>query len=165
MWIFLPVMSAGVAGSSAQRYPAAPANVIFTFPVLAPGPSPAVTVSVQRTPSGAAVTVIVPSPCRMPARISMRNWDTTRSTKALEVTVMRLVPAGSKRRSAGASESVTSAEARGAGHGDGFAGSLAAAVRTPTSTDVPRGMSSTRKVPLPTPAEGSTVTAAEAGSQ
>lgn len=45
--------------------------------------------------------------------------------EALEVTVMRLVPAGSKRRSAGASESVTSAEAAGAGHGDGFAGSLA----------------------------------------
>lgn len=85
--------------------------------------------------------------------------------EALEVTVMRLVPAGSKRRSAGASESVTSAEAAARVTVMVLPEALPAAVRTPTSTDVPRGMSSTRKVPLPTPAEGSTVTAAEAGSQ
>ena len=123
------------------------------------------TVSVQRTPSGAAVTVIVPSPVPEAGENTSAGSEHDALHEALEVTVMRLVPAGSKRRSAGASESVTSAEAAARVTVMVLPEALPAAVRTPTSTDVPRGMSSTRKVPLPTPAEGSTVTAAEAGSQ
>ena len=129
-------MSAGVAGSSAQRYPAAPANVIFTFPVLAPGPSPAVTVSVQRTPSGAAVTVIVPSPVpeageKYERRIGTRS--TPRSVGGHRDDGS--VPAGRIEAQVGGSERKRHfGRSRSAGHGDRLARGLARRRRArPTS--------------------------------